>query len=43
MDFITNTLSGLNIEVILQLTFVSLIIISGPLIVFLLFARQGDL
>lgn len=43
MDFITNFFSGINFEVILQLTFVSLILIAGPVIVFILYALRGDL
>jgi hypothetical protein len=39
MDFIAN----LDWTVILQLTFVSLILISGPVVVFLLAARGGDI
>ena len=39
MDFITN----LNFEVILQLLFVSLIMIAGPVVIFLLAFRGGDL
>lgn len=39
MDFI----AALNIEPILQLTFVTLIMIAGPVVVFLLFLRGGDL
>jgi len=43
MDFITNLFSGLDFQVILQLTSVSLILIAGPVIVFILYALRGDL
>jgi hypothetical protein len=36
-------LSGLNLEPIFQLTFVALIMISGPIVIFLLAFRGGDL
>ncbi|MBE9101006.1 photosystem II reaction center protein Ycf12/Psb30 [Vacuolonema iberomarrocanum] len=39
MDFITN----LNWEVIAQLTLVGLIMISGPIVIFVLAFRGGDL
>lgn len=39
MDFITN----INFEVIFQLVFVSLIMIAGPVVIFLLYALKGDL
>ncbi len=43
MNFISNFFSGINFEVILQLTFVGLILIAGPVIVFILYALRGDL
>ena len=46
MDFLTNLLgpvTGLNWEVIFNLVFVSLIMISGPVVVFLLAFRGGDI
>lgn len=46
MDFISDLLSNfgtLNYEVIFQLVSVSLILIAGPVIVFILFAIRGDL
>ncbi|ELR99006.1 photosystem II reaction center protein Ycf12/Psb30 [Gloeocapsa sp. PCC 73106] len=43
MDFITNLFGNLNIEAILQLTFVALIMISGPVVIFVLAFRGGDL
>lgn len=39
MDFITN----LNFDVIFQLVFVALIMIAGPVVIFLLYALKGDL
>ncbi|BAQ63511.1 photosystem II reaction center protein Ycf12/Psb30 [Geminocystis sp. CENA526] len=43
MDFITNLFSGLDLQVILQLTSVGFILIAGPVIVFILYALRGDL
>lgn len=43
MDFITSFVNNLNLETILQLLLVSLIMISGPVIIFLLAFRGGDL
>ncbi|MEM6836919.1 MAG: photosystem II reaction center protein Ycf12 [Cyanobacteria bacterium P01_C01_bin.120] len=43
MEFISNFVSGINIELIAQLTMLAMIVISGPIIVFLLAARGGDL
>jgi hypothetical protein len=43
MEFITSFFGGLNLEAIFQLTFVSLILISGPVVIFLLAVRGGDL
>ncbi len=43
MGFITDLFSNLNLEVILQLVSVSLILIAGPVIVFILYAMRGDL
>jgi hypothetical protein len=46
MDFLTNFLdpvAGLNWQVIFNLVFVSLIMIAGPVVVFLLAFRGGDL
>lgn len=46
MDFITNFIDGItsfNYEPIFQLTFVSLIMIAGPVVIFLLAFRGGDL
>ena len=36
-------LSGINFELIAQLTMLAMIVIAGPVIVFLLFLRGGDL
>jgi Photosystem II complex subunit Ycf12 len=50
MSFVTDALNvfggivgGINWEAIFQLTFVALIMISGPVVIFLLAARGGDL
>lgn len=43
MEFITNVLSGINFEAIIQLTLVALIMLSGPVVILLLAARGGDL
>ena len=43
MDFLTDLFSNLDFEVILQLTSVSLILIAGPVVVFILYAIRGDL
>lgn len=43
MDFISNFFSNLNLEVILQLTSVSFILIADYVIVFILYALRGDL
>ena len=46
MDFITNifsAFSGINLTVIFQLTCVALIMISGPVVIFLLALKGGDL
>lgn len=43
MDLLTSLVSGINWEVIFQLTFVALIIVAGPVVIFLLAARGGDL
>ncbi len=40
---ILNIVGGLNWEAIFQLTFVALIMLSGPVVIFLLAARGGDL
>lgn len=43
MEFISNLVGGINFELIAQLTMLAMIVISGPVIVFLLAARGGDL
>lgn len=46
MDFITNIFSavgGINFTVIFQLLCLALIVISGPVVIFLLALRGGDL
>jgi hypothetical protein len=43
MEAIANFFGSINFEVIAQLTMVGMIIVSGPIIVFLLAARGGDL
>lgn len=46
MDFVTNIFSvfgNINFTVIFQLLCVSLIMISGPVVIFLLALRGGDL
>ena len=46
MDFITNIFSSfgnIDFNVIFQLTCVALIMISGPVVIFLLALRGGDL
>ncbi len=47
MDLITalnvQSILAFNLEPIFQLAFVSLIMLSGPIVVFLLFLRGGDL
>ncbi len=43
MSFITNAIGGLNFEAIIQLTLVGMIMISGPIVIFLLAASRGDL
>ncbi|MDY7013458.1 MAG: photosystem II reaction center protein Ycf12 [Cyanobacteriota bacterium] len=50
LNIVTNALNsfgglvgGINWEAIFQLTFVALIMISGPVVIFLLAVRGGDL
>lgn len=43
MDFLTSVVSGINWEAMVQLTLVSLIMVSGPVVIFLLAFRGGDL
>jgi Photosystem II complex subunit Ycf12 len=43
MDFISNLFGSINFEVIAQLTMLALIVIAGPVVIFVLAARGGDL
>lgn len=43
IDFLANSLGSINWEVIFQLTFVTLILVSGPVVIFLLAVRGGDM
>ncbi|MBE9156736.1 photosystem II reaction center protein Ycf12 [Nodosilinea sp. LEGE 06152] len=43
MSFLSSFLSNINFELIAQLTMLGMIVIAGPMIVFLLFLRGGDL
>ena len=46
MDFLSSfssSLGGINWEVITQLTFVALIMLAGPVVIFVLAFRGGDL
>jgi len=43
MEFISNFFSNISFELIAQLTMLAMIVIAGPVIVFLLAARGGDL
>jgi hypothetical protein len=43
MGFVTDFLGGVNFEAIVQLTMVAAIMIAGPVVIFLLAARGGDL
>lgn len=43
MGFLTDLFSSINFTVIFQLTCVALIMISGPVVIFLLALRGGDL
>lgn len=43
MDFLTDLFSSINFTVIFQLTCVALIMLSGPVVIFLLALRGGDL
>lgn len=42
-DSVTSVITGINWEAIVQLTLVSAIMISGPVVIFLLAANRGDL
>lgn len=43
MDLLTDLVSGVNWIVVLQLASLALVVISGPLVIFLLAARGGDM
>ncbi len=46
MDFINSifsSITSINWEVIAQLTMLGLVVLSGPLVIFLLSTRSGDL
>ncbi|MEA5417942.1 photosystem II reaction center protein Ycf12 [Spirulina sp. CCNP1310] len=43
MDFLMNFFGAINFELIFQLVFLALIFIAGPVVVFLLAQRGGDL
>jgi hypothetical protein len=43
LDGVTTFLVGINFKLIFQLTCLALVLISGPVVIFLLAARGGDL
>ncbi|MGF1496197.1 MAG: photosystem II reaction center protein Ycf12/Psb30 [Elainellaceae cyanobacterium] len=43
MDSLTSVIGGINLEAIIQLTLVAMIMISGPVVIFLLAVNRGDL
>ena len=43
MEFVSSVLGGINFELIAQRTMLALVVVAGPVIVFLLVARGGDL
>lgn len=43
MEFVSNFVSNIDFEAIAQLTMVAMIMIAGPVVIFLLAARGGDL
>ncbi len=43
MEFASDLISNVNWKAIAQLTFVALIMLSGPIVIFVLAARGGDL
>jgi hypothetical protein len=43
MDFLNSFATNVNVEALIQLTFVALIMLSGPVVIFLLAVRGGDL
>ncbi len=43
MDLIANIFSNINFELIAQLTMLALVVVSGPVVIVLLAAREGDM
>lgn len=43
MDFLIDLVSSVNWIVVLQLTSLALVVVAGPLVIFLLVARGGDM
>ncbi len=43
LDGITGFLTGINFKVIFQLTCLALVLVSGPVVIFLLAAKGGDM
>jgi Photosystem II complex subunit Ycf12 len=43
MDFVTNLFGGINFEAIVQLTMIGMIAVAGPVVIFLLAVRGGNL
>ncbi|MCU0544154.1 MAG: photosystem II reaction center protein Ycf12 [Oscillatoriales cyanobacterium RU_3_3] len=43
MDFITDLFAGVNFQLIIQVALLAAVVISGPIVIFLLAARGGDL
>ncbi|MDX1976776.1 MAG: photosystem II reaction center protein Ycf12 [Pseudanabaenaceae cyanobacterium bins.68] len=42
-DTLNSTLAGINFQLIFQLVCLALVVISGPIVIFLLAAKGGDL
>ncbi|MBF2098062.1 MAG: photosystem II reaction center protein Ycf12 [Gloeomargaritaceae cyanobacterium C42_A2020_066] len=43
MDFLTNFVGSVNWEVLAQLVLIGMVVLAGPVVIFLLAARQGNL
>ncbi|HBQ98881.1 MULTISPECIES: photosystem II reaction center protein Ycf12/Psb30 [Roseofilum] len=43
MDFITNLFTGIDWILIAQLLMLTLVVVAGPAVIFVLFLRGGDL
>ena len=43
MDFMTSVIGAINFTVVAQLSFVGLILIAGPIVIFLMVANRADL